>query len=186
VVVSRIEGKQHITLRCPAFDQANETHLQNLSLILRLAVTTLGIENKNLHLVTDKDLGTEVLIPQSLQKIVDMICISAQSPKGLYSGETYSFKSGFKANLIGLLAAMRLLTVRQEYVRKRPGSSPREPVVHTTYQDLQEMFNIRSGLKTDKPNYAQNVIKQILGQVVKPSNLVFPGGWIYSVREQNQ
>jgi hypothetical protein len=185
VVLHRESDQQHFTVRVPAVDTKNETQIANLGHLLSFASSLLGLDSKRIHLLTDPTLGGEILLSSSQQKLLDSLKSSALSPKGLYPGESYSFKSGFKSNLVGLLGAMRILTTKQEYIRKRPNNSPREPLEVVSYQDLLEMFNIRSGLKTDTLTYSQNFVKNVLNLVVKPSNINFPGGWLYTVRHQN-
>jgi hypothetical protein len=185
LVVHHENEQQHLTVRVPTIDSKNETQMTNLGHLLSFASSLLGLESSGIHLLFDDTLGTEILISSAQQKLLDSLKSSAQSPKGLFPGDTYSFKSGFKSNLIGLLGAMRILTTKQEFIRKRPNNSPKEPLVVTSYQDLLEMFNIRSGLKTDTLTYSQNFVKNLLNVVVRPSNVKFPGGWLYSVRQQN-
>jgi len=185
MVLHREEGIQHLTIKMPNLDPKNEAQMTNLGHLLSFASSLLSLTSSSIHLLMDSALGTEVLLSASQQKLIDSLKASSSSPKGIFPGESYSFKSGFKSNLIGLLAAMRVLTTKQEYIRRRPSNSPKVALQVTSYQDLLEMFNIRSGLKSDNLTYSQNFVKNILNLVVKPSNTSFPGGWLYSVREQN-
>jgi hypothetical protein len=80
---------------------------------------------------------------------------------------------------------MRLLSVKEEYLRKRkfPKDSKKSAV---TYAELQQTFNIRAGFKSDEnASYALRMVKMILNSCLKPSNKGFPGGWIHANRKIN-
>jgi len=186
MVLSRVGDKQILVIRIPALAQTNETQWNNIGHLISFAQTLLGLEYEGVKVVTDNSLGTEVLLPASLQKVIDSIKISAQDPKGLYPGEIIKFKTGFEANLVGLLAAMRILSLKLEYCRKRQAPKSSDSLTPVSFGDLQDSFNIRSGIKSDKPSYAQLFVKAVLALCVKPSNKRFPGGWLYAIRQQNR
>jgi hypothetical protein len=84
-----------------------------------------------------------------------------------------------------MLAAMRLLNIKGEFIRKRKfdNKSGKTP---TNFDTLQESFNLLSGLKTDKSvAFVLNSIKAILSSCVKAHNKGFPGGWINASRALN-
>jgi hypothetical protein len=84
-----------------------------------------------------------------------------------------------------MLAAMRLLNIKQEFLRKRkfPKGSNKSPV---SFNILQETFNTQSGLKNQaESSFIVKFIKATFHSSIKLHNRAFPGGWINSSRRGN-
>jgi hypothetical protein len=95
------------------------------------------------------------------------------------------FPSGFKGNLVDMLAAMRLLNIKQEFIRKRSFTSESKKSV-VSFNSLQESFNNATGLKNvSEASFIIKFIKATLSSCIKLHNKGFPGGWINSSRRSN-
>jgi len=106
---------------------------------------------------------------------------AALDPTGSFSGDIYKFGS-FSGTLPGILAAMRLLTIKQEFIRK--SSSKNSKAV--SFCELLQSFNAHSGLKTDESNsFGVRFVKSTLTSCVRPRNRMFPGSFIHSMRRIN-
>jgi len=170
----------------PEYDMNDENSNKVLSHLISFACLLHGVKPDNVSYLIDKKQGTGIVtIPNTLNKLVDSLKVSAQHPLGIFAGEIFTFPSGYKGNLPGILASMRLISMKQEYLRKKkfPKNSLKSVV---SYNELQLTFNIRSGLKSDETNnYTTRLVKAILASCVKPHNTRFPGGWIHSNRKIN-
>jgi len=124
-------------------------------------------------------------IPNTYKKLLLELVASAESPTGIYAGDRHKFQSGFIGNLVDMLAGMRLLNHKQEFIRKRKFSqeSGKAP---TSYNMLQESFNTSAGLRNSgETSYVVKFIKACLSSCLRKHNKNFPGGWIYSSRASN-
>jgi hypothetical protein len=170
----------------PDYDEEDEPTLKTVSHIISLGCALHSTKPENVAISKDKAYGEgKLTISSSLSKLIDTLVSSAHHPQGLYLGEAFTFKSGYKGNLVVILAAMRLLNMKGEFIRKRKFSkdSSKAP---TSFNELQETFNTLSGLKTDKTmTTTLNCVKSILNSCVKAHNKGFPGGWINASRSLN-
>jgi hypothetical protein len=147
---------------------------------------THGLAQKDLSYCPDESLGVDVKLAfsKSMTNLLNGLIGSAQTPLGFYAGEDHKFQTGYKANLPGMLASMRLLNWKREYLRVKPrlpqGVSP------VAYYDLQETFNAVSGLKSEEQKgWHVDCFKAILNSCIKVNNTGFPGGWIHQNRVKN-
>jgi len=108
----------------------------------------------------------KIVISSSLSKLIDGLTASALHPQGLYPGDITTFTSGFKGNGASILAAMRLLNVKSEFLRKRKYSRE-SGKFSTSYNTLQETFNLKLGVKADTSMpFSQSMFKAILSSAV--------------------
>jgi hypothetical protein len=170
----------------PNFDEEDEPTLKCVSHIVALGCALHSTKPENVAITRDTAYGEgKLTISSSLSKLIDTFVSSAHHPQGLFLGEVQTTSAGFKGNLVAILAAMRLLNIKGEFIRKRkfPNGSGKSS---TSYNTLQETFNLISGLKTDKSMaFALNSVKAILSSCVKTHNKGFPGGWINASRALN-
>jgi hypothetical protein len=181
-----VDKEPTLDIVLPKYDENDENSNKVLSHLISFACIVHGVKADNVSYLIDEKQGTGIVtIPNTLNKLVDSLKVSALHPLGLFAGETYSFQSSYKGNLPGILSSMRLISMKQEYLRKK--KFPKDSLKSTvSYNELQLTFNIRSGLKTDETNnYTTRLVKAILASCVKPHNTRFPGGWIHSNRKIN-
>jgi hypothetical protein len=174
-----------LVLTLPEFDDEEDT-LKVIVLLIGLACKLHGTKHENIKLIKDKALGFgKLTISNSLRKLINDLTVSASNPSGLYPGERFKFQSGYSGNLVDMVASMRLLNLKSEFIRKRKFTkdSGKSPVAFNT---LQDSFNNTSGLKSgsDQP-YVSRFIKACLSSCIKNHNKSFPGGWIHSSRVNN-
>jgi hypothetical protein len=178
--------KSTLVLTFPEFDESDEATAKAVSHLIALACALHSTKPENVSILRDRTYGSgKVTISSTMNKLIDAFISSAHHPQGLYLGEVFNYPTGFKGNLVTLLAAMRLLNIKGEFVRKRKFAkdSGKSPV---SFNSLQETFNTLSGLKTDNSMaYTVNCVKAILSSSVKAHNKGFPGGWINSSRSIN-
>jgi hypothetical protein len=171
----------------PNYDDNDEPTLKCVSQIVAFGCALHSTKPDNVAVVKDSTFGDgKLTISSSLSKLLDTFISSAHHPQGLFLGEVSKMSSGFQGNLVAMLAAMRLLNMKSEFIRRRKFAqgSKQSP---TSYNTLQETFNVISGLKTDKSmSYTLNSVKAILSSCVKAHNKGFPGGWINTSRSLNQ
>jgi hypothetical protein len=174
-----------LVITVPDYEDDEDTCKVLVSLIA-FAGKIHGCRVENIKILKDFKLGSGKLsISGSNKKLMQDIQASAQNPSGLYAGERYKFQSGFQGNLVDMIAAMRLLNLKSEFIRRRKFAkdSGKTPV---SFNTLQESFNTTSGLKSgsDQP-YVTRFIKAALSSCIKSHNKNFPGGWIHSARVNN-
>jgi hypothetical protein len=183
------DEKRTLTVRVPVVSRANTGQVDNLGAYLRFATALLNVKTENLRIVEDQRLGDSVLLPAKMNATMTGIIGAIKSPSGLFAGEIYKFDSGFKGNLVDILAAIRLLRTKSEVVRKRPQpTAPKAQKVHITSQAvLLEMFNEKAGLKDPAlPQWSGLIIKSILSESTKMYFTGFPGVFFHSVKIHNE
>jgi hypothetical protein len=134
-----------VVVRCPAYDKTNHGQTDNLGKYLKWACTILGVQNPKISLVFETELGNSIILPARIARMMDNTIASLTLPPG-EAGDKAEFKSGLKANLVELLAAIRLM--RRFGPALQRGKGPKDakhPI--TTLQDLKESLNGRAGLK---------------------------------------
>jgi len=180
------EKMSDLVLTFPNFDETDEVTLKTVSHIIAFACALHATRPENVAINKDATYGEgKLTISSSLSKLIDTMVSSAHHPQGLYLGESHKFSSGFQGNLVAMLAGVRLLNIKGEFIRRRsyPKDSQKSP---TSFNTLQETFNTLAGLKTDKSiAYTLNAVKAILSSCVKAHNKGFPGGWINASRSVN-
>jgi hypothetical protein len=187
IIVQGYEGGiSNLVITFPDFDESDEATLKSVSHLIAFAASLHGTKAERCALIKDKAYGDgKITISSSMNKLIDVLTSSAHHPQGLCLGEVHTFSSGFKGNYAGILAAMRLLNHKSEFLRRRKYAkdSPKSPV---SFNSLQETFNTMSGLRTDNSlAYTLNCVKAILSSCVKVHNKGFPGGWIHASRSIN-
>jgi hypothetical protein len=180
-----IDGCSNLTLTMSNFDESDEATLKVVAHLVSFACALHATKPERVIINKDRNYGEgKLTISSSLNKLIDTLISSAQHPQGLFVGDQYNFSSGFKGTLVSILAAMRLLNRKSEFLRRRKFSdSSKSP---TSYNVLQETFNSMSSLKRDNSlDFVINFTKAVLASSVKPYNDGFPGGWIHSSRAIN-
>jgi len=179
-------GVSHLCIMVPKYDENDETTVKAVAQLVSLASVLHSTKTENIRLGLRTDLGIgKYHLSNSLNKLVDNIKSSALHSKGLFLGSLFKTSSGYQGNLVGLLASMRLLSTKQEFLRKRTFPKDSGKSV-TSFNELQELFNTHAGLKTDETStFMVQFLKAILASSVKPHNKGFPGGWIHSNRALN-
>lgn len=180
------DGASNLVITVPDYDKEDEDTAKVLVLLIGFCCTIHQTDVNNLKINVDSKLGSgKLTISSTYRKLVSDLTVSAKHPSGLYAGERYTFKSSFTGTVVDMIAAMRLLNHKQEFIRKRkfPNKSNKTP---TSFNDLQETFNASTGLKgTGEQSFVQKFIKASLSSAVKKHNKGFPGGWIHSSRTSN-
>jgi len=179
------DDNSSLVLTFPDFEDEEDT-LKVVVLLIALVTRLHGTKIDSVKITKDPKLGSgKMSISASMKKLVLDLQASAENPSGLYAGERFKFPSGFTGNLVDMVAAMRLLNLKQEFIRRRKFSkeSGKAPV---SFNTLQESFNVTAGLKggSDQP-FVSRFIKASLNSCIKAHNKSFPGGWIHSSRVNN-
>jgi hypothetical protein len=106
-----------LVITVPDYEDDEDTCKVLVSLIA-FAGKIHGCRVENIKILKDFKLGSGKLsISGSNKKLMQDIQASAQNPSGLYAGERYKFQSGFQGNLVDMIAAMRLLNLKSEFIR---------------------------------------------------------------------
>jgi hypothetical protein len=181
-----MENESYLDFTIPKYDKDDEGSNKVIAQLVSFACKLHSVKMDHCSFYEEESLGVgKVTIPSGLSKLVDALKASASLSTGVYSGEEYRFKSGYKGTLPCMLASMRLLTIKQEFLRKRkfPKDSGKTSV---TFHELQQSFNTFAGFKSDENNsFALKMTKAILQSCLKPFNKGFPGGWVFSNRTVN-
>jgi len=179
------DGESNLVITFPDFED-EEDSLKVAVLLVTFAGKLHGSSVNNIKINKDPKLGTGKLsISGTYKKLIADLQASASNPSGLYAGDRFKFSSGFTGNLVDMIAAMRLLNLKSEFIRKRKFSkeSGRSPV---SFNALQESFNTATGMKSgsDQP-FISRYVKAVLNSCIKSHNKNFPGGWVHSSRVNN-
>jgi hypothetical protein len=172
-----------LAVRIPAYDTSNLGQVDNLGKYLRWCVTMLGLKNPEVKILPDSKLGNAILLPTKIERMMDTtiasMTISAEA------GDRAEFKTGFKANLVELLAAVRLMRRYQGSLRK--ATAPKgHGSAQVTLEDLRKSINGRSGLNEHGlPPFIAILIKGIFSEMTKPNFTNFPGKWLNSLKNTN-
>jgi hypothetical protein len=98
-------------------------------------------------------------------------------------GDYYKFTTGYNVNLVGILSSMRILSTYKQFLRPRPAKKG-EKSLKVTFSDLQETFNLKSGLR-GKDDYTSFFLKNVFKILVSPHTKTFPGGWVHAAKISN-
>jgi len=180
-------GESILVITVPEYNDEDEDTRKCLALLVGAALVLHQTKIENVRLVKDNSLGLgKVTITKSLSKLVADLSASAQNSTGLFAGDVYKFSSGVEFNLVEMVAAMRLLNHKQEFIRKRKFSKD-SGKSSVSYNMLLETFNTSTGLKgSGEQSYAIRFIKAMMASCVKAHNKGFPGGWIHASRNRNK
>jgi hypothetical protein len=179
------------TVRIPDILDNNTSGLDNLGVLLQLAMCLLGLKKDQIHIVRDPSLGNNITLPSKIHEMATSIVASSKTSKGLFAGEVMRYKTGMIANLVETLAAIKLLRARtgclkaKPPVRNKDGTYVRVP--RLTLEDLKDQMNQALGLKAPNVSpYVNKIVRSILAECVKPRNQHFPGGFIHALKERNK
>lgn len=176
-------NEPELSLIIPVLDNKDEGSIKNLSLLIRFCAVLHGVRAESISILEEEKMGKELNIPKTVMKLVEGLTASALDPLGNYPGEDIKFGTGFHGTLPCLLATMRLLTNKQEFLRKRKLGEGKSA---TTFFELQQSFNVHAGWKTDENNgYGVRFVKSCIQSCLKANNRRFPGSWIHSTRKIN-
>jgi hypothetical protein len=174
-----------VTLRVPAINIESDDQVLGLSNLINFCATILQVKAENIELCADKTLGDSLDIPKPIQKLVADLTASARDPRGSFAGPIFQSSSGFKGNLVAILAAVKLLFEKSEFIRKRPARSKGEKVVVDNTTSLLKLFNTQAGLDVSNKGYCFLFVKTVLAMCVKPLHTNFPGGWMKACKDIN-
>jgi hypothetical protein len=173
-----------IVVRIPDYPSENTGMTDNLGKMLRWATTVLGIRNPEIKTLRDPQLGNAITLQARLERGMDNMVAALTLPPS-ESGDRASFKTGLKANLVELLATIRLMRRYTGSLQKAavPKGQKLSPV---SLEDLRKSVNGRVGL-LEHGILPFNVIfvKAVLNELTKPNFANFPGKWIHSLKETN-
>jgi hypothetical protein len=185
VVKVTVQGKTRLAVRIPKIPEDSDGSKDNLGMLLKWAMLCLSIKEEDVLINEDSTLGDGVFSPAPITKLIQSMTGSLETSKGFFPGEVYTLPSGFKGNLVEVLAAIMLLRRNSEQLRKKPTPKGKKNLA-TTSEDLRELFNSKSGLNApDLPKYTFMFIRSILAELVKTNNTTFPGAWIHAVKVRN-
>jgi hypothetical protein len=185
VVAKNQDGDGFCTIRIPRVDMNDGLNIDNIGLLMKFTSALLRVKLERIKLLQDSDLGDSISINKSQNTIMENLISSSQQPSGIFLGDIYSFPNGFQANLPGILAAMSLFSKYKQYLRVKPKARNESKSLRVNYSDLQETFNLKSGLK-GKNDFVSLLMKETFKILVGPSTRNFPGGWVHSLRNMNK
>jgi hypothetical protein len=173
-----------LVVRVPDYDEENLGQLDNLGKYLRWGATVLGMKDPEVRTLKDPALGKSIPLPSRIERMMDNT-IAALSLPPSESGEKAEFKTGFKANLVELLAAVQLMRRYTGVVQK--GTAPKgHKSVQISLEDLRNSINSRSGLKEHGIiPFTAIYVKAIFNELTKPNSKRFPGKWLHSLKVTN-
>jgi len=156
------EGKPFLVLSLPNYDHEDEDTLKVLVLLIGFACTLHQTPIENVKICKENDLGTgKLTISSSYRSLINGLTVSAKSSLGLYAGETLKYSSDFIGNAVECLAAMRLLNIKEEFIRKRKFKKDSNKS-SVSFNTLSETFNNTCGLKaTGEISFIQKFISCI-------------------------
>nr|USW07212.1 hypothetical protein [Erysiphe lesion-associated ormycovirus 2] len=180
-----VASENLIAFRIPSYDTKNTGQEDNLGKILKWACTLLNIKHRNIRLIKDASLGNDITLPARIARMMDTTIASLTLPPS-EQGERAEFKIGFKANLVELLATIKLARQYMGLVQKAkvPKGSTSLAV---SLDDLKKSVNGRAGLhEHGVPLYLIAIVKEVFNTLTKPHVKIMPGGWIHSLRQTNK
>jgi hypothetical protein len=173
-----------VVVRVPNYDDKNTGVVDNLGKFLWWATTIMGIKNPTVKILKDSNFGSAVTMPTRVSRMMDNTIASFTLPAG-EMGERSEFKSGFKANLVELIAAVRLMR-KYAGVLQKVAAPKGHKSVQTTLDDLRKSLNTRCGLEDHGIDaFTKTFVKSVLNEITKPNWKSFPGKWIHSLKETN-
>jgi hypothetical protein len=180
------KGVPYLAITVPDYELEDEDSAKVVVLLAGLCAALHKVPIDNLKFQKESKLGSgKLTISATYRKIVNELTVSARHPNGLYAGNVFEFGS-FSANAVEIVAAMRLLNIKEEFLRKQkfPKDSNKSSV---SFNKLQETFNTHFGLKGQgEQSYVIRFIKATLNSCIKLHNKGFPGGWINALRTRNK
>jgi hypothetical protein len=159
-----------------------ENNVNIISSLITLGSYAHGVKPDNFRLRVDKNLGSGTLkVTASQKRLCDDLIASAKNPLGNFNGERFKFNDSFKANLVEMVYAARLINLKSELLKKYKLYK-----FHTiNFFMLTVKMNTLAGLRENTEAYFSKVIKAILKASMSPYIKDFPGGWKHSLRQTN-
>jgi hypothetical protein len=173
-----------IAIRIPDYDTTNLGQVDNLGKYLRWITTILGIKNPEVKVLPDPILGKTIQLTSRVERMMDNTIASLTLPPS-ESGDRVEFKTGFKANLVEMIAAVNLLRRYGGAIQR--GSAPQgQKSNQVTLDDLRSSINTRSGLQEQGViPFTQILVKSVFNELTKPNGKSIPGKWIHSLKQTN-
>jgi len=173
-----------IAVRCPDFENDNLGHIDNLGKYLKWATTILGMTDPEIKFIRDPAVGKGIQLTARVERMMDNTIAALTLPPA-EAGDRAEFKNGFKANLVELLAATRLLRRYSGALQK--GKAPKgQKLLQVTLEDLKKSVNARAGI-TEKgvSDFTIILVKAVFNELTKPNSKRMPGVWIHSLKQTN-
>jgi len=173
-----------LAIRIPDYDTTNLGQVDNLGKYLRWITTILGMKNPEVKVLPDPNLGKTIQLTSRVERMMDNTIASLTLPPS-ESGDRVEFKTGFKANLVEMIAAVNLLRRYGGSIQK--GSAPQgQKSNQVTLDDLRSSINTRSGMQEQGViPFTQILVKNVFNELTKPNGKSMPGKWIHSLKQTN-
>jgi hypothetical protein len=173
-----------LAVRVPDFEDDNLGYIDNLGKYLRWASTILGMKDPEIKFIKDPAVGKGIQLTAKVERMFDNT-LAAMTLVSTESGDKAEFKTGFKANLVELLAAARLLRRYGGAIQKAKAPKGQKSV-QVTLDDLKKSINGRSGLnEKGVSDFSGIFVKAIFNELTKPNSKKFPGVWLHSLKSTN-
>jgi hypothetical protein len=144
----------------------------------------LGIKEPEIRYISDPAVGEGIQLTARVERMFD-ITTSALTLPPSEAGDKAEFKNGFKANLVELLAAIRLMRRYGGAIQKGIGPKGTK-VPQISLDDLKKSVNGRSGLgEKGVSDWTTIFVKSVFNELTKPNGKHFPGLWLHSLKETN-
>jgi len=185
-----VDGKDEevLCIRVPNIDANNTGQMKNLAYLTDITLDICNFKRENLRIMKDPSLGSDLKIPAQINNMLASMKASVHSSTGDYAGNVIQFHQGFKANLVEILAAIKLLRMKQDMLRKINMSKipDNRKFSHINQTMLREKFNQMSGImKPDTGEFLSMYLKYLFSFLTRYGQKRFPGIWINSLRKRN-
>jgi hypothetical protein len=179
-----VVSRNILAVRVPAVDKENPGQIDNLGKYLKWASLLLGLNKPTIRITYDSSLGKDILLPARLGRMMDNT-IAALTLTASESGDKAEFKSGLKANLVELLAAIKLMRKYSGSLQRGVAAKGQKAQI-TTLEMLRASVNGRSGCNEHGvTGFPPQFVKAIFNEMTKPNSSSFPGQWIHSLKVSN-
>ncbi|USW07203.1 hypothetical protein [Downy mildew lesion associated ormycovirus 3] len=174
-----------IAVRSPQIEEKDLGSLDNLGKYLKWAVTILGMKDPEVRYIMDPEVGKTCSLPAKVERMMDNTIAALTLPPSEV-GDRAEFKTGFKANVVELLAAIRLMRRYGSTLQKQVAPKGHKSVQVTT-EDLKSSLNGRAGLlEKGTSDFCLTFVKAVFNELTKPNGKSFPGKWVASVKASNK
>lgn len=179
-LVSDSHGRDNLYLVLPDVKNSSADIKETAAAYIHFAKCMLQIEDANVHLAFDRNLGNVIKYPKLIKDFQENLLKSARSSTGLILGmRTHTFKSGFKSPVPGILCAIRVLRKNLPYYRKLSKDS-------THLQLLRDACNTELGVGTPGfDEYAKDFVIQVLEHMTSDTHNRFPASFYAVARSEN-
>lgn len=174
-----------IAVRSPQIEEKDLGSLDNLGKYLKWAVTILGMKDPEVRYIMDPEVGKTCSLPAKVERMMDNTIAALTLPPSEI-GDRAEFKTGFKGNLVELLAAIRLMRKYGPTLQKQVTPKGHKSVQVTT-EDLKSSLNGRAGLlEKGTSDFCLTFVKSVFNELTKPNAKQFPGKWVASLKSSNK